>query len=295
MGRWWVLPIGAVAGIVAWFVLTMPEGPPAVVPSDVARVLGYEVVREFPHDPTAFTQGLIYRNGFLYESTGPTGASSMRKVKLENGEVVGRRQLDARLFGEGLTEWDGRLLQLTPMRVEVSIPGALSKIGDPSAALQELGRKFGVNVGSIYHPESLETVTTFAYDGEGWGLTHDDQRLILSDGSSALRFLDPSTFKEIDRLEVTDGGRRVTLLNELEYLDGMIYANAWYERRIAAIDPTTGQVRHWIDLSGLESTMSPAPDPKSGAVLNGIAYDAAGKRLFVTGKLWSRVFEIRVR
>jgi glutamine cyclotransferase len=256
-------------------------------------VVGYEIVRDFPHDPTASTQGLLYRDGFLYESTGPTGASTLRKARLETGDIVVRRQLDARLFGEGVAEWEGRILQLTPMRVDVSLPGALAKITDPESAFKELGRKFGVNVGSINDPDTLEPITTFAYGSEGWGLTHDDRRLILSDGSSALRFLDPSTFREVDRVEVADGGQRVTLLNELEFIDGEIYANVWHQDQIAVIDPSTGQVRRWIDLKGLETKLSPAPDRAAGAVLNGIAYDAAGKRLFVTGKQWSRVFEIR--
>ncbi len=292
-GWWVVIVVGVLAGMIALLVTTMPEPPPAAAPADLARVVGYEIVREFPHDPTAYTQGLLYRDGFLYESTGPTGASTLRKARLETGDVVVRRQLDERLFGEGLAEWEGRLLQLTPMRVDVSLPGALAKITDPESALKELGRKFGVNVGSISDAESLEPITTFAYESEGWGLTRDDRRLILSDGSSALRFLDPSTFREVDRVEVADGGRRVALLNELEFIDGEVYANAWQQDRIAVIDPTTGQVRRWIDLTGLEMRMSPVPDRKAGAVLNGIAYDAAGKRLFVTGKLWPRVFEIR--
>jgi glutaminyl-peptide cyclotransferase len=291
---WWaVIGIGVLSGMLMLLVTTMPEAPPAEMPGDVASVVGYEIVREFPHDPTASTQGLLFRDGFLYESTGPTGASTLRKARLETGEVVVRRQLDARLFGEGLAEWEGRLLQLTPMRVDVTLPGALAKITDPESALKELGRKFGVNVGSVYDAESLEPITTFAYESEGWGLTRDDRRLILSDGSSALRFLDPSTFRELDRVEVADGGRRVPLLNELEFIDGEVYANTWQQDRIAIIDPTTGQVRRWIDLAGLEMKMSPVPDRTAGAVLNGIAYDAVGQRLFVTGKLWPRVFEIR--
>lgn len=293
---WWaVIVVGVLAGMLMLLLTTMPEPPPAVAMSgDVARVVGYEIVREFPHDPNAYTQGLLYRDGFLYESTGPTGASTLRKARLDTGEVVVRRQLDGRLFGEGVTEWEGRLLQLTPMRVEVSLPGALAKITDPESAFKELGRKFGVNVGSVHDAASLEPIATFAYESEGWGLTRDDRRLILSDGSSALRFLDPSTFREVDRVEVADGGRRVTLLNELEFIDGEVYANVWQQERIAVIDPTTGQVRRWIDLAGLQMKISPVPDTQTGAVLNGIAWDAAAKRLFVTGKLWPRVFEIRL-
>jgi glutamine cyclotransferase len=237
------------------------------MPAQAAATYSYDVVREYPHDPQAFTQGLIYRDGFLYESTGLNGRSSLRKVRLETGEVVQRRDVDARYFAEGLTDWTNRLVQLT----------------------------YQTNVGFVYDLETFEPAGTFRYEGEGWGLTHDDRRLIMSDGSTRLRFIDPATFAEVGRVEVTDAGRPVDDLNELEVVNGSLYANVWFDDRIAVVDPAQGRVTAWIDLSGLRSRMAPPPDMANGAVLNGIAYDAAGGRLFVTGKLWPRLFEIRVR
>ncbi len=241
--------------------------PPQQAAAAPAVVYTYDVVGEYPHDPDAFTQGLIYRDGFLFESTGLNGRSSLRKVRLETGDVVQRRDVDARYFAEGLTDWGNRLVQLT----------------------------YQTNVGFVYDLETFEPRGTFNYDGEGWGLARDDRRLIMSDGSSRLRFIDPETFREIRRLEVTDAGRPVDDLNELEFVKGSIYANVWYVERIAMIDPSDGRVTGWIDVSGLTSRMTPRPDVGGGAVPNGIAYDASADRLFVTGKLWPRLFEIRVR
>ncbi len=241
--------------------------PPQQAAAAPAVVYTYDVVGEYPHDPDAFTQGLIYRDGFLFESTGLNGRSSLRKVRLETGDVVQRRDVDARYFAEGLTDWGNRLVQLT----------------------------YQTNVGFVYDLETFEPRGTFNYDGEGWGLARDDRRLIMSDGSSRLRFIDPETFREIRRLEVTDAGRPVDDLNELEFVHGSIYANVWYVERIAMIDPSDGRVTGWIDVSGLTSRMTPRPDVGGGAVPNGIAYDASADRLFVTGKLWPRLFEIRVR
>jgi glutamine cyclotransferase len=228
-----------------------------------APVFGYEIVNRYPHDPEAFTQGLVYRDGFLYESTGLYGRSSLRKVRLETGEVVARRDIDRRYFAEGLTDWGNRLIQLT----------------------------WQTNVGFVYDLASFTLLRTFDYPGEGWGITHDGRRLIMSDGTSALRFLDPSTFRETARLVVRDGGRPIDNLNELEFVDGDIYANVWLTDRIAIIAADTGRVAAWIDLAGL----LPRRVPRGDDVLNGIAYDAARKRLFVTGKLWPVLFEIRVR
>ncbi len=291
----WLFALVVFGAAVIVYVATVPAPTPSFdEPSPTAApIYGSEVVREFPHDPTAFTQGLIYLDGFLYESTGPTGHSTIRKVRLDSGEVVLRRALDDRAFGEGLTEWRGRILQLTPIRTEVSIPSALRKMGDPAVALPELGRKFGVNVGVIYDVEKLEPQATFTYENEGWGLTHDGRRLILSDGRAWLRFIDPETFVETGRVRVTDAGKEVTFLNELEYVDGEVYANVWQTERVAVIDPESGHVKRWIDLTGLAALLMPPPDPNSGAVLNGIAYDPLRKRLFVTGKRWPIVFEIR--
>jgi glutamine cyclotransferase len=227
-------------------------------------VQSYRVVKSYPHDAAAFTQGLIYRDGFLYESTGIQGQSSLRKVKLETGEVVTQRRagLEAH-FAEGLTEWKGQLVQLT----------------------------WQSKVAFVYDLASFAPRGTFTYSGEGWGLTHDGRRFILSDGTNRLRFFDPATFREIGHVEVTDQGRPVVDLNELEYINGQVWANVWHTDRIATISPETGRVVGWIDLRGL---MSGGFKLDAEAVLNGIAYDAPGKRLFVTGKLWPRLFEIQV-
>lgn len=228
-----------------------------------APVFGYEIVNRYPHDPEAFTQGLIYRDGFLYESTGLHGRSSLRKVRLETGQVVARREIDRRYFAEGLTDWGDRLIQLT----------------------------WQSNIGFVYDLSSFTLLRTFDYPGEGWGITHDGRRLIMSDGTPALRFLDPATFQETGRLVVRDGGRPVDDLNELEFVEGEIYANVWLTDRIAIIAPDSGRVSAWVDLAGL----LPQRTLRGDDVLNGIAYDAARKRLFVTGKLWPALFEIRVR
>jgi glutamine cyclotransferase len=234
--------------------------PPATI--NVAPVYGYEVVNSYPHDPEAFTQGLIYRDGFLFESTGLQGRSTLRKVKLETGEVLQRSDVAPPYFAEGLTDWGDKLLQLT----------------------------WQTNIGFVYDLTSFRVTDTFSYAGEGWGLTHDGRQLIMSDGTPTLRFLDPSRFKELRRVTVRDGRITVDDLNELEFVRGTILANVWLTDRIAMISPQTGAVAGWIDLRGLLSPAYAGTD-----VLNGIAYDARGDRLFVTGKLWPRVFEIRIR
>ncbi|HEX5475244.1 MAG TPA: glutaminyl-peptide cyclotransferase [Vicinamibacterales bacterium] len=225
-----------------------------------APVFGYRVVHTYPHDRSAFTQGLIYRGGFLYEGTGLNGQSGIRKVDLDTGRVVEFKALDSRYFGEGITDWQDSLVQLT----------------------------WQSEIGFVYDLATFQRRRTFTYQGEGWGLTHDTAHLIMSDGSSSLRFLDPSTFKEIRRVTVRDARGPVDRLNELEYVKGQIYANVWQTQRIAQIAPDTGRVTGWIDLSGL---LLPA-DRAGTDVLNGIAYDAAAGRLFVTGKLWPKLFEI---
>ena len=225
-------------------------------------VSGYRVVSAYPHDPDAYTQGLIFRGGFLYESTGRNGLSTLRKVKLDTGAVLQQRRIDAEYFAEGLTEWKGRLFQLT----------------------------WQSNVAFVYDLATFAPVRTLRYPGEGWGLTAAPEGLVLSDGSADLRFLDPDTFREIRRVTVRDGGKPIDQLNELEFVRGEVWANVWHTNRIARIDPRTGRVVGWIDLSGLMSTYR----LEAEAVLNGIAYDAASQRLFVTGKLWPRLFEIQV-
>jgi len=228
-----------------------------------ASVDTFRVVKSYPHDPAAYTQGLLYRDGFLFESTGLNGRSTLRKVKLETGEVVQHHRLDAAYFAEGLAEWNGQLVQLT----------------------------WRSNVAFVYDLASFSLRRTLRYAGEGWGLTRDQNGFILSDGTDRLRFLHPDTFREVRRLTVTDGGVPVRHLNELEYIRGEVYANVWHTDRIAKISPQTGRVVGWIDLGGLMAT-GYRLDPE--AVLNGIAYDAANNRMFVTGKLWPRLFEIDV-
>jgi glutamine cyclotransferase len=228
-----------------------------------AAVDGYRVVNVYPHDPDAYTQGLIFRNGFLFESTGRYGQSALRKVELKTGRVVQQRRLDSAYFAEGLAEWNGQLVQLT-WRSQLAF---------------------------VYDLVSFAPRRTFGYSGEGWGLTHNHQEFILSDGTENLRFFNPTTFRETRRLAVRDGGIAVKDLNELEYVRGEIYANVWHTDRIARISPQSGRVLGWIDLRGL---MSAAYQLDPEGVLNGIAYDAASNRLFVTGKLWPRLFEVEV-
>ena len=288
--------VGLLALAVSAILITRHSGseletkPPAVIPETQsgARVYGYEVVREYPHDPDAFTQGLIYLGGFLYESTGITGRSSLRQVRLETGEVIQRQAVNRRDYGEGLTEWRGKLIQLTPRRRGSAPIWHLRKF------FEDAKRHFGNNVGMTYDAASFEPQSSFEFRGEGWGLTHDDHRLIMSDGSSQLRFLDPETFAESGHLAVFDGSKPVKNLNELELVEGRIYANIAQQDRIAIIQPDSGQVTGWVNLAGLRSRMPPLSTEPLNPALNGIAYDAAGRRLFVTGKLWPKVFEVRL-
>jgi glutamine cyclotransferase len=225
-------------------------------------VSGYRVVKTYPHDANAYTQGLIFRGGFLYESTGQHGQSTLRRVKLDTGEVLQQRRIDRVHFAEGLAEWKGRLYQLT----------------------------WQSNIAFVYDLATFAPITTLKYPGEGWGLAAGSDSLILSDGTADLRFLDPATFKEIRRVTVRDGGTAIDQLNELEFVRGEVWANVWHTDRIARIDPRTGRVTGWIDLSGLMAMYR--LDAES--VLNGIAYDPASQRLFVTGKMWPKLFEIQV-
>ncbi|MBN1829309.1 MAG: glutaminyl-peptide cyclotransferase [Deltaproteobacteria bacterium] len=238
-------------------------GATAIDQAGGVPVYAYRIVNVYPHDPEAFTQGLIYCDGFLFESTGLRGRSTVRKIRLETGEAIRQRALEPQHFAEGLADWDGLLIQLT----------------------------WKSNLGFIYDRNSLKMKNTFRYSGEGWGLTHDGRRLIMSDGSSILRFLDPRTLREIGRLPIKDGDIPIANLNELEFVKGEIYANVWLTDRIARISPDSGRVAGWIDLQGL----LPASDRSADVdVLNGIAYDAQGDRLFVTGKLWPKLFEIKL-
>lgn len=223
----------------------------------------YRIIHTYPHDPSAFTQGLIYSDGHLYESTGLNGHSSLRMVDLQTGRVLQSVPVPSRYFGEGLAAWGSTLVQLT----------------------------WQAHIAFVYDRFSFRLLRTFHYDGEGWGLTADGKDLILSDGTAYLRFLDPTNFHEVRRIEVRDQGQPVTQLNELEYVRGQIYANVWHSDRIARISPATGAVMGWINLSGLLPD-NERSDPE--AVLNGIAYDPIHDRLFVTGKLWPKLFEIKV-
>ena len=225
-------------------------------------VYGFDVVAVYPHDPGAFTQGLAYRDGLLYEGTGLYGGSSIRETILETGEQVRSRCLPPTIFGEGIVLWEDRLVQLT-WREETGI---------------------------VWDLENFTVIDTFYYPTEGWGITTDGSSLIMSDGSSVLRFLDPETFEVTRTIEVKADGRPIESLNELEYVEGLIYANVWKTDEIAIISPETGEVVGWIDLSGIL-----AEDERLRSdVLNGIAYDAKSDRLLVTGKLWPKIFQIEV-
>lgn len=234
---------------------------PAAQPARPPRY-GYEIVATYPHDPAAFTQGLEFHDGILLESTG-RHPSSVRRVRLEDGVVLQKRDLDMQFFGEGLTAVGDRILTLT----------------------------WQGGHGFVWDIDDLEPAGTFSYSGEGWGLTHDDTRVILSDGSPSLRFLDPVTLQQTGSVPVTYMGRPLERLNELEFIEGEVWANVWQTSFIVRIDPATGVVIGVIDLTGI------LPDPVANPnddVLNGIAWDAANRRLFVTGKNWPKLFEIRL-
>jgi glutamine cyclotransferase len=223
----------------------------------------YRIVHTYPHDPHAFTQGLVFADGSLYESTGLNGQSSLRMVDLETGRILQSQPVDNKYFAEGLTAWGSTLVQLT----------------------------WESHVAFVYDRFSFRLLRTFSYSGEGWGLTQDGKSLILSDGSDTLRFFDPATFREARRVSVNDHGKPVSEINELEFIHGEIYANIWHSDQIVRIAPGTGKVLGWIDLKGL---LSSGDQTNPEAVLNGIAYDSSHDRLFVTGKLWPKLFEIQV-
>lgn len=235
----------------------------AQVSSDVPEY-SYKVVNTFPHDQSAFTEGLFYLDGVLYESTGLEGQSSLRKVKLETGEILQKYDLPGRYFGEGIVNWKDRIIQLT----------------------------WQTQVGFVYDLKTFAQRQEFRYPGEGWALTQDGHRLIMDDGTAQIRFWDPESLEETGRITVTDRGQPVRNLNELEWVDREIFANIWGTNRIARVDPGSGKVVGWIDLSGLDKTDGVSFD--SDAVLNGIAYDLQSRRLFVTGKRWRHVYEIQL-
>ena len=225
---------------------------------------GYEVVNTWPHDTEAYTQGLVFNDGKLLESTGRVGRSSLRQVELETGKVLKKVDVPNPYFAEGITLLKGKIYQLTWQH----------------------------QLGFIYDAWTFEKIGQFNYQGEGWGLANDGKSLILSDGTNRIRFLDPDNFQVRKTIAVVDGGRPVNEINELEYIQGEIYANIWHEERIARIDAETGRVLAWIELAGL---LSRSETGEEEAVLNGIAYDETNGRLFVTGKLWPKLFEIRLK
>jgi len=225
---------------------------------------GYVLVHTYPHDREAFTEGLFFLDGYLYESTGLEGQSDVRKVDLGTGKVLQVHALSPSLFGEGIVNWKDRLVQLT----------------------------YQSQIGFVYDLATFKPLSTFRYQGEGWGLTQDGTHILMSDGTPDIRFIDPETLKETGRITVTDRGQPVRNVNELEWVKGEILANIWQTNEIARIDPKTGRVTGWIDLSGLLGPGDRSSDPD--AVLNGIAYDARTDRLFVTGKRWPKLFEIRL-
>jgi glutamine cyclotransferase len=218
------------------------------------------IVKTFPHDPGAFTQGLEFRNGALYESTGMVGTSGIRKVVLETGKVLQQLRVGAPFFGEGITIINGQLIQLTWQH----------------------------QTGFVYKLPELQFVKQFTYPGEGWGLTNDGKQIYMSDGTAQIRVWDPATLKEVRRITVIDGTRQVAALNELEWVRGEIWANVWMTDEIVRIAPATGKVLGWVDLSALPRNRGVAD------VLNGIAYDAATRRLVVTGKYWEKLYQIEL-
>ncbi|PPU13673.1 glutaminyl-peptide cyclotransferase [Xanthomonas arboricola] len=226
---------------------------------------GYTVVRTYPHDTAAFTEGLFYLDGYLYESTGELGQSSVRKVELETGRVLQQASTPAPFFGEGIVAWHDRLIQLTWRNQR----------------------------GFVYDLATLTPRTQFSYSGEGWALTRDDSSLYMSDGTARIRRLDPQTLQQVGSIKVTARGKALDNLNELEWVNGELLANVWLTTRIARIDPASGKVIAWIDLKALVPDADTLSDP-SNDVLNGIAYDAEQDRLFVTGKRWPKIYEIKL-
>jgi glutamine cyclotransferase len=232
-------------------------------PATGAGSYSYEIVKTYPHDPKAFTQGLVFQGGYLYEGTGLYGKSSLRKTVLESGEVVQRFNLSARLFGEGITIVQDTLIQLT----------------------------WRSHIGFVYERDSFKLIRIFQYPTEGWGITYDGKQLIMSDGTEHLYFLNPETYEISGKVSVYDDNGLITKLNELEYIKGLIYANVWQSSRIAIIDPLTGQVNGWIDLQELVRS---AGGNNTTKTLNGIAYDQESDRLFITGKMWPDIYEIQL-
>ena len=259
-----ILVVGLFALLGAVFVFSCSNLPESPVPDNSnAIIYTYNIVNTYPHDRDAFTEGLVFEDGVLYEGTGLFGHSTLRRVELETGDILQIRELSDQFFGEGVTIYENKIIQLT----------------------------WKSNIGFVYDKNSFELLQEFNYSTEGWGITHNGTCLIMSDGTSTLHFLDLQTFEEIGQLEVFDSDCPITRLNELEYIQGEIYANVWQTDWVARIAPETGQVIGWVELGGL-LTSEDRSEPVD--VLNGIAYDAKTDRLFVTGKLWPKLFEIEL-
>lgn len=256
----------AILALIAAFLLRKGISHPllADIPAQLSGKVTYEIVNRYPHDPLAYTEGLIIQDGFLYESTGLYGQSSLRKVELKTGQVLQQQSLEQRYFGEGLTQFRGKLYQLT----------------------------WKEHTGFIYSLDDFSPLGTFSFPTEGWGLTTDGNYLILSDGSSQITYLDPETFEAVKSISVTLDAQPVENLNELEYIDRFIFANVYLTDHIMCIDPQTGVVVSVIDLNGLQPAQNAA---LPGEVLNGIAYDPQSGQLFVTGKNWPYLYEIRLK
>jgi glutamine cyclotransferase len=238
------------------------DGKQAPAPPEVTHYQ-YKVVRTYPHDRQSFTQGLVYQEGLIYEGTGLYGRSAILRWDLKTGNVLKKLRLPDKYFGEGITLFEDKLIELT----------------------------WKSKVGFVYSKDTFTPRTQFRYPMEGWGLTHDGKRLILSDGTATLHFLDPNTYAEIGRLEVRNDGRPIRNINELEFIDGQIYANVWPSDMIVTISPKTGRITGMIDMVGLYSDPGPRD---SDAVLNGIAYMPETRHLLVTGKLWPKLYEIEL-
>ena len=243
--------------VIALFI-AIDQWQPATTNSPI--LYKYEILNTYPHDTAAFTEGLTYSNGSLFESTGGYGASSLRKEDLETGQILQEYRLPDQFFGEGLTQINNELLQLT----------------------------WQANTGFIYEKNTFDLIGNFSYATEGWGLTYDGSNLIMSDGTSNLYFLNPTTYQVVRQVNVLDGNNSITYINELEYVNGDIYANIWLTEKIAIINPQNGQIKGWIDMTGLYQPQG------SNDVLNGIAYDQQSNRLFVTGKNWPNLYEIKI-
>ena len=258
-----VVALGVCVALIGFLAPRPARGAAPEGAGGAARSIAFTVLGELPHDSQAFTQGLVFSGGVFYESTGLNGRSSVRKVDPRTGRASARFDLEPQYFGEGLALVQGRLIQLT----------------------WQSGKAM------VYDPATLRRVAELPYDAEGWGLTGTPKGLLASDGSATLTWRDPATLSPTGTLAVTDNGRAVSQLNELEWVEGRILANIWHEDRIAVIAPATGVVEGWIDCTALRVRLGPRDGE---AVLNGIAYDPAAKILYVTGKLWPKIFQLRL-